>query len=50
MIFFLQNVSCPPNKFRCDYGGCLDDDQLCDGFRNCRDGADENVTLCGNRT
>lgn len=33
--------TCPPNYFRCSGGACVMDIWVCDGYRDCADGSDE---------
>ncbi|KAM7542992.1 hypothetical protein Aperf_G00000005904 [Anoplocephala perfoliata] len=37
---------CPPGYRRCRDGECLEAGRFCDGNRDCRDGSDEDPTLC----
>lgn len=45
-------IACPDNKFLCQQGGpngqpkCIAKTQLCDGKRDCEDGADEEKACC----
>jgi len=33
--------SCSPREFTCSDGSCVDEQLICDGNRDCRDGSDE---------
>lgn len=33
--------TCPPNYYRCSSGACVMDSWVCDGYRDCADGSDE---------
>jgi low density lipoprotein-related protein 2 len=45
-------IACPENKFLCPKGApnnrpkCISRSQLCDGKRDCEDGADEETACC----
>ena len=34
-------IICPAGKFKCNYGGCVDKEQICDKDSNCLDNSDE---------
>lgn len=43
-------ITCPDNKFNCPKGAegapkCIEKSRLCDGVKDCEDGADE-ITAC----
>ena len=33
-------------SFQCRNGECIEDSQVCNGYRNCYDGSDERDSLC----
>ena len=39
---------CAPWEFRCRNGQCIRQSWLCDGGRDCNDGSDEDLFVCGN--
>jgi len=47
-FFELSGHSCLPGQFRCRYGACIPDVQMCNGHVNCADGTDESVETCQN--
>ena len=38
---------CPEGLFRCGNGQCIDPLYKCNGKKDCNDGSDESVALCG---
>lgn len=40
-------LMCPEGLFRCDNGNCIDPNYKCNGKKDCKDGSDESVALCG---
>ncbi|XP_011502562.1 PREDICTED: prolow-density lipoprotein receptor-related protein 1-like [Ceratosolen solmsi marchali] len=45
-IEICQNYVCPNHTFKCSYGGCIHDEIVCDGIKDCIDGKDEAKDLC----
>ena len=39
--------SCPPGKFKCGDGQCIDENWRCDSYDDCRDMSDEQNCPCG---
>lgn len=37
---------CPEYTFRCLYGGCIQQEVICDGVKDCIDGTDEDTSMC----
>ena len=46
--FFLENSTCPSGYFRCKSGQCLVETDVCNKFKQCKDGSDEHN--CGKNT
>ncbi|XP_073962880.1 uncharacterized protein [Choristoneura fumiferana] len=45
-----DRYACPPPMFRCGNNSCVPPSLLCDGFRDCDDGSDENEHACSRRS
>ncbi len=45
--FPLENVTCTASEFRCPNGRCLPERWKCDGEKDCADGSDEDLEMCG---
>lgn len=41
-----RDYECPEQTFRCESGGCIYQELLCDGTKDCVDGTDESKELC----
>lgn len=42
----LDYRECDETQFKCRYGACIDAARACDGNWNCKDGSDENESMC----
>jgi hypothetical protein len=41
-----RDYPCPEYTFRCLYGGCIHQEVVCDGIKDCIDATDEDPDLC----
>ena len=44
LYFLIAEGKCREDEYLCSTGNCISSDYLCDGYFDCLDGADEQVT------
>lgn len=40
------HIGCPPGKFRCRNFLCIPQTEVCDSYKDCEDGSDEEPAVC----
>lgn len=46
ITWFIATKECSLDEFQCHDGHCIERERLCDGFRDCEEGEDENEEAC----